>query len=64
MTFPTELQRQAKERGVDFVKGADFMLEGGGSSFRIAYSGVSAEQIDEAISRIAAARRELAGAPA
>jgi 2-aminoadipate transaminase len=63
-TDVAELQRQAKDRGVDFVKGADFMLEGGDNSFRIAYSGVNAEQIDEAISRIAAARRELAGAAA
>ena len=58
------LQREAGERGVDFVKGADFMLEGGESSFRIAYSGVSADQIEEGIARIGAARRELAGTAA
>jgi 2-aminoadipate transaminase len=58
------LHSEAGRRGVDFVKGSDFMLEGGESSFRIAYSGVSAEQIEEGIARIAAARRELAGAAA
>ena len=58
------LQGEARRLGVDFVKGADFMVEGGESSFRIAYSGVSAEQIEEGIARIAAARRELAGAAA
>jgi DNA-binding transcriptional MocR family regulator len=40
------------------------MLEGGDNSFRIAYSGVTAEQIEEGIARIAAARRELAGTAA
>jgi 2-aminoadipate transaminase len=63
-TDVAQLQKEAKQRGVDFVKGADFMLEGGENSFRIAYSGVSAEQIEDAIARIAAARRELAGAAA
>jgi 2-aminoadipate transaminase len=58
------LQREAVERGVHFVRGTDFMLEGGESSFRIAYSGVSADQIEEGIARIAATRRELAGAAA
>ena len=63
-TDVAEIQREALQRGVDFVKGADFMLEGGESSFRIAYSGVAADQIEEGIARIAAARRELAGTAA
>jgi 2-aminoadipate transaminase len=63
-TDVAELQREALHRGVDFVKGSDFMLEGGESSFRIAYSAVSADQIEEGIARIAAARRELAGTAA
>jgi 2-aminoadipate transaminase len=58
------LEAAAKERGVVFVKGSDFLLEGGDSSFRIAYSGVSPEQIDEAVTRVAESFRELAGARA
>jgi 2-aminoadipate transaminase len=49
----------AKEKGVVFVKGTDFLLEGGENAFRIAYSGVPADQIDEAVSRLAAAYSEL-----
>jgi DNA-binding transcriptional MocR family regulator len=59
-----ELDELAKERGVVFVKGTDFLLEGGDSSLRIAYSGVKADQIDEAVSRLAGAYDELAGSPA
>ena len=58
------LAELAGERGVVFVKGTDFLLEGGESSFRIAYSGVSAELIDDAIARLAGAYRDLAGAAA
>ena len=53
----------AKEKGVVFVKGTDFLLEGGENSFRIAYSGVPADQIGEAVSRLASAYAEL-GDPA
>jgi 2-aminoadipate transaminase len=60
----TELERAAVERGVLFVKGSDFLIEGGRSSLRIAYSGVDEEQIEEALARLAEARRELAQAPA
>ncbi len=49
----------AKEKGVAFVKGTDFLLEGGENSFRIAYSGVPADQIDEAVARLAGAYSEL-----
>ena len=54
----------AEERGVVFVKGSDFLIEGGGSSLRIAYSAVPPDQIEEAIARVAEAYRELAGAAA
>jgi 2-aminoadipate transaminase len=54
----------AEERGVVFVKGTDFLIEGGDSSLRIAYSAVPPEQIEEAIARVAEAYRELAGAAA
>ena len=58
------LEAASKERGVTFVKGTDFLLEGGENSFRIAYSGVTPELIREAVERVASAWRELAGAAA
>jgi 2-aminoadipate transaminase len=56
----SELEVAAKERGVVFVKGTDFLLEGGENTLRLAYSGVTPEQIDEGISRLAEAVRSLA----
>ena len=47
-----------------FVKGTDFLIEGGESSLRIAYSAVPPDQIEEGIARVADAYRELAGATA
>jgi 2-aminoadipate transaminase len=58
------LSAGAEERGVIFVKGTDFLIEGGDSSLRIAYSAVPPEQIEEAVARVAEAYRELAGATA
>jgi DNA-binding transcriptional MocR family regulator len=49
------LSAAAKERGVVFVKGTDFLLEGGLNTLRLAYSGVRAEEIDEGVSRLAEA---------
>jgi DNA-binding transcriptional MocR family regulator len=54
-----ELEAAAKERGVAFVKGTDFLLEGGENTLRLAYSGVTPEQIDEGISRLAEAVKSL-----
>ncbi len=54
----------AGERGVTFVKGTDFLLDGGRNTLRLAYSGVTPEQIDEGISRLAEAFRSLTGTPA
>jgi DNA-binding transcriptional MocR family regulator len=54
-----ELEVAAKERDVLFVKGTDFLLEGGGNTLRLAYSGVTPEQIDEGITRLAEAARSL-----
>ena len=53
----------AAARGVQFVKGSDFVLEGGGSSLRLAYSGVTPEEIEDGIRLLAEAYAE-AGAPA
>jgi 2-aminoadipate transaminase len=49
----------AAERGVQFVKGSDFVLEGGESSLRLAYSGVTTDQIPEGVRRLAEAYREV-----
>ena len=47
----------AAERGVAFVKGTDFLLEGGRNTMRLAYSGVTADEIDEGVARLAEAYR-------
>ena len=49
----------AKERGVAFVKGTDFMLEGGENALRLAYSGVGVEEVREGVRRLAEAWRSL-----
>jgi 2-aminoadipate transaminase len=49
----------AGEMGVAFVKGTDFLLEGGENTLRLAYSGVTPEQIDEGVGRLAEAFRSL-----
>ena len=60
-----QLFTEAQERGLAFVKGTDFLLEGGRNTLRIAYSGVTADQVDEGVSRLAAAVRAIeAGARA
>jgi DNA-binding transcriptional MocR family regulator len=50
----------ALERGVQFVKGSDFVLDGGESSLRLAYSGVTTAQIEEGVARLADAYRAVA----
>ena len=59
-----ELETLSRERGVIFVKGTDFLLEGGQNSLRIAYSGVPADQIEAGVSGIAAAYGELGSSTA
>jgi 2-aminoadipate transaminase len=49
----------AAERGVAIVKGTDFLIEGGENAFRIAYSGVTPEQIEQGVTRLADAVRSL-----
>ncbi len=53
----------AAARGVQFVKGSEFLLEGGESAFRLAYSGVTPAEIEEGVKRLAEAYGE-AGSPA
>lgn len=57
------LEKAAAQREVLFVKGTDFLLEGGQNTLRLAYSGVTPEQIDEGITKLAEAVRSL-GVPA
>jgi DNA-binding transcriptional MocR family regulator len=52
----------AVARGVQFVKGSDFVIEGADSSLRLAYSGVTPAQIEEGVRRLADAYAEI-GAP-
>jgi 2-aminoadipate transaminase len=49
----------AADRGVAFVKGGDFLLEGGRNTLRLAYSGVTPEKIDTGVARLAEAYRSL-----
>ena len=49
----------AADRGVAFVKGTDFLLQGGENTLRLAYSGVTVEQIDEGVERLAEAYHSL-----
>jgi DNA-binding transcriptional MocR family regulator len=44
---------------VTFVKGTDFVLDGGENTLRLAYSGVTPAQIEEGVSRLAEAARSL-----
>jgi 2-aminoadipate transaminase len=55
----------AKARNLQFVKGTDFTLDGGENSLRLAYSGVTPEQIETGIKLLAQVYREVtAGAVA
>jgi 2-aminoadipate transaminase len=58
------LAAAAKDRGVVFVKGTDFMLEGGLNTLRLAYSGVGPEEIADGIGRLAEAYSSLSVAAA
>jgi 2-aminoadipate transaminase len=49
----------AAERGVQFVKGSDFVLDGAESSLRLAYSGVTPAEIEEGVKRLAEAYHQL-----
>jgi 2-aminoadipate transaminase len=53
------LLAEAKEEGVTFVAGPDFMMEGGSSSLRLSFAPVPADEVDEGIRRLAAALGRL-----
>jgi 2-aminoadipate transaminase len=60
-----KLLGEAKEEGVTFVAGPDFMIEGGGSSLRLSFAPVPADQIPDGIERLARAlERVRAASPA
>jgi 2-aminoadipate transaminase len=54
-----ELFTSAQDRGLVFVKGTGFLLDGGRHSLRLAYSGVGTAEIEEGVSRLADAYRSL-----
>jgi 2-aminoadipate transaminase len=54
----------AAQRGVAFVKGSDFVLEGGDASLRLAYSGVTVPEIEEGVARLADAYKEVSSVTA
>ncbi|HKN95328.1 MAG TPA: PLP-dependent aminotransferase family protein, partial [Thermoleophilaceae bacterium] len=58
------LFENARDRGLVFVKGTDFLIQGGQNTLRIAYSGVTPAEIDEGVSRLAEAYRGVADAVA
>ena len=49
------LLAEAKEQGVTFVAGPDFMMEGGTCSLRLSFAPVPADQVAEGIQRLARA---------
>jgi 2-aminoadipate transaminase len=59
-----QLSEAAARRGVQFVKGGDFVLEGAMDCFRLAYSGVNEAEIEEGVRRLADAYAEITGARA
>ena len=64
-TDTATLLAAAKEEGVTFVAGPDFMIEGGENSLRLSFAPVPADRAAEGVARIAAAlERMRAGSPA
>jgi 2-aminoadipate transaminase len=55
----TTLLAEAKEEGVTFVAGPDFMLDGGASNLRLSFAPVPADEVDEGIQRLARALERL-----
>jgi 2-aminoadipate transaminase len=58
----TALLAEAKEEGVTFVAGPDFMLEGGSSSLRLSFAPVPADQVGEGVERLARALERVRAA--
>ena len=60
----TQLLGEAKEQGVSFVAGADFLLEGGRSSLRLAFCAEPPDRITEGVERLAGALEGMRAAAA
>jgi len=58
-TDVSKLLEAASARDVQFVKGSDFVLDGAESSLRLAYAGVTPDQIEEGVARLADAYAEV-----
>jgi DNA-binding transcriptional MocR family regulator len=43
----------SSERGLQFIKGSDFVLDGAESSLRLAYAAVTPDEIEEGVKRLA-----------
>jgi DNA-binding transcriptional MocR family regulator len=55
----TALLAEAKEEGVTFVAGPDFMIEGGSSSLRLSFAPVTSDDVAEGVQRLARALERL-----
>ena len=60
-TDTRQILAPAKERGVAFVAGPDFMLEGGERSLRLSFASVPPGEVPEGIARIDAALESVRG---
>jgi 2-aminoadipate transaminase len=47
------LLAEAKDEGVTFIAGPDFMMDGGTSSLRLSFAPVPADEVDEGVQRLA-----------
>ena len=52
---PADALRSAQEHGLALVSGDDFVIDGASGAVRLAYSGVTPEEIREGVTRLAAA---------
>src|SRR5699024_5874693 len=64
VTFPEgvdgdALSEAAEARGVKIVKGSDFLIDDAKNAIRLAYSGVTPDEIDEGVQRLAQAYSSL-----
>jgi DNA-binding transcriptional MocR family regulator len=64
-TSTPALLAEAREAGVAFIAGPDFMIEGGERSLRLSFASVPPQQIPDGVARIARTlERVRAGSPA
>jgi DNA-binding transcriptional MocR family regulator len=56
---PAALLKAAADRKLALVSGDDFVLDGGSGAVRLAFAGVTPEEIREGVTRLAAALAAL-----